>query len=362
MTTVGETAEKAGVNIRSSDLTDRITAPQPPIHWSLFHVVPVPLVITDQSGVVVFCNQAFFRELEHPAETEVVGKKLCALLHCRDVPKDGENSTNCSHCPVTGGKKHGLVASGVTDCEIQIHANDFPWAGEVFRILTLSIQNEKDELVLVQHSFYHDLSNSINLLKGYTDLLAVADESSLPEIVEPVRFLTDKISDEIEVQKKLLWGKENLHQLTWQALHSRDFLQETIKRLFPPDDPRNNHLVIDECSQAVAFISEPAILRRALLNVILNALEANRGEDVVLVGSYEALDAVIFSVHNSQTFPERFREGVFKQRVSEKGNGRGIGLYGTRLLVEKYLRGRILLKSDPGNGTTVMIELPVEPF
>ncbi|GAB4332402.1 MAG: hypothetical protein Kow0037_09880 [Calditrichia bacterium] len=333
--------------------------PPIPIQWSLYQIVPTPLAICDHSGDIIFYNQVFLKTFGNPEETGAERITLCRLLSCRN---EGVANSHCQTCPVLSRTAQGFIQSGNDGAEVRIAANEFPWAGREYRIFTLQKSENLDELKITEATFYHDISNSISLLKGYTDLLPESDRETLQEIAGPIRFLTEKIAEEVEVQKKLLLGKEDNRDLTWQALNSKDFLAETLSKLFPPDDPRVNHLVMDECSQSVAFISEPSILRRALINLLLNALEANRGKDVVQVGCYETLDSVLFSVHNMQTIPAAIRGDVLKRRVTEKNSGRGMGLYGTRIMVEKYLKGRISLESDPRNGTTVHVELPVEPF
>ena len=52
---------------------------------------------------------------------------------------------------------------------------------------------------------------------------------------------------------------------------------------------------------------------------------------------------------------------VFQRSFSTKGGpGRGVGTYGARLLVQRYLGGTLSFTSVPGSGTTFVLSLPEE--
>ena len=49
---------------------------------------------------------------------------------------------------------------------------------------------------------------------------------------------------------------------------------------------------------------------------------------------------------------------VFQRSFSTKGDGRGLGTYGSRLLTERYLGGEIGFESTESTGTTFRVSLP----
>ena len=54
--------------------------------------------------------------------------------------------------------------------------------------------------------------------------------------------------------------------------------------------------------------------------------------------------------------PDNIKERVFENGFSTKGEGRGVGLYHTRLLIES-LGGKISFESKLGQGTCFMVQL-----
>ena len=56
---------------------------------------------------------------------------------------------------------------------------------------------------------------------------------------------------------------------------------------------------------------------------------------------------------------ELVQRQVFNRSFTTKGKGRGLGSYAMKLLGERYLQGKVSFTTDPEEGTTFRIELPV---
>jgi signal transduction histidine kinase len=106
--------------------------------------------------------------------------------------------------------------------------------------------------------------------------------------------------------------------------------------------------------------ADPAVFRLVLLNLLNNALEACSPGDRVTVaihpsGSRLELVVTDTGAGMSRETLERVTELFF----STKPRGSGIGL----ALVDRVVReagGRLLIDSEPGQGTTVRVIIPVE--
>ncbi len=65
-----------------------------------------------------------------------------------------------------------------------------------------------------------------------------------------------------------------------------------------------------------------------------------------------------FLVHNPAVMPEAVRAQVFQRSFSTTGDrNRGLGTYSVKLLVERYLGGRVSFRSEEGHGTTFRVTL-----
>ncbi|MEY3026928.1 MAG: Sensor protein ZraS [Planctomycetota bacterium] len=112
---------------------------------------------------------------------------------------------------------------------------------------------------------------------------------------------------------------------------------------------------------AVARI-DPALVKQALLNLMINATQAMAAHPSdareLLVRITPSPDEII--VHVIDTGPgipsERHRE-VFRPYVSGRKGGSGLGLAVTRRIIEEH-GGRIDLFSEPGTGTDFAVVLP----
>ena len=103
--------------------------------------------------------------------------------------------------------------------------------------------------------------------------------------------------------------------------------------------------------------ADPDQLRRVLLNVVNNALEAMEGRsgELSVTTSREGREAVI-TVRDAGPGVEDV-ERIFEPYYTTKVKGTGLGLAIARQIVEEH-HGRISVKSQLGVGTTVRIHLP----
>ena len=112
----------------------------------------------------------------------------------------------------------------------------------------------------------------------------------------------------------------------------------------------------DERAEVVADARK---IRQALLNVVLNALQASpRGGKVTLAVARSGPETVrIRVVDRGAGMTRQILERIRKPYFTTRSGGSGLGVAIARALVEQH-DGRMLIESEPGKGTTVTIELP----
>jgi two-component system nitrogen regulation sensor histidine kinase NtrY len=103
--------------------------------------------------------------------------------------------------------------------------------------------------------------------------------------------------------------------------------------------------------------ADPDHLKRVFLNVVNNALEAMEGRsgDVEVTTSLDDGDVVIAVRDEGPGVEDVAR--IFEPYFTTKAKGTGLGLVIARQIVDEH-RGRILVESRLGKGTTVKIRLP----
>lgn len=113
--------------------------------------------------------------------------------------------------------------------------------------------------------------------------------------------------------------------------------------------------------------ADPVQLTRALVNVIENAVVHGRGHgadgDLILVRVVARNGhGVVRVVDRGPGIPDHARERIFapfERGDAVAGSGSGLGLAIARGFVEAN-RGRVRIESYPGQGTAVVVELPLE--
>jgi signal transduction histidine kinase len=99
-------------------------------------------------------------------------------------------------------------------------------------------------------------------------------------------------------------------------------------------------------------------LTQALMNLLLNAVEATQNHDEVKVNLYETNRAVTIEVHDSGPgLDEEQRKHLFEAFYTTKPDGTGLGLAVSRELVEE-MGGKLTYKNG-SPGAMFIIELPV---
>jgi signal transduction histidine kinase len=99
-------------------------------------------------------------------------------------------------------------------------------------------------------------------------------------------------------------------------------------------------------------------LEQAVLNLVINALEAcPKDAAVILRTAEEEGDVVISVVDNGPGIPEDIQVNLFQPFFTTKKQGTGLGLFSARRIVQDH-NGVIEVDTCLGKGTTVSIRLP----
>jgi signal transduction histidine kinase len=102
-------------------------------------------------------------------------------------------------------------------------------------------------------------------------------------------------------------------------------------------------------------------VRSALLNLVLNALEAMpRGGRLTMALRPEGPGHVLLEVADTgEGIPQEEQERVFEFAYTTRENGNGLGLAIVHHCIVEEHGGRVSLDSRPGAGTRVRVTLPV---
>jgi signal transduction histidine kinase len=110
--------------------------------------------------------------------------------------------------------------------------------------------------------------------------------------------------------------------------------------------------------QALSLDADARKLRQALLNVVLNAIQASPRDATVRVSVAGECDRAVIAVHDDGIgMTPEILERIRKPYFTTKEGGTGLGVAVARGLVEQH-GGSLEFRSAPGKGTTVSLRLP----
>lgn len=154
-------------------------------------------------------------------------------------------------------------------------------------------------------------------------------------------------------------------QLDRQERDLREVVEELID-FFRPQAERAGVLLRVEAPPSPIVVSVDAgLIKQALLNLMLNAVQAMEGRDrrnLLLRLERDSLgaspEARIHVIDTGPGIPQERRATLFLPYSSTRPGGTGLGLATTRRIVEEH-GGRVTLSSEPGVGSDFVLHLPL---
>jgi signal transduction histidine kinase len=215
----------------------------------------------------------------------------------------------------------------------------------------------------------HEIRNPLTGISGALSVLSrdfPADDSRR-EIVRQTRLLIERLNNTVE--DILHYSRPSSPQ--FQTVKLDDIVDRSLSLADGEARKAGIQLVKEPPSDAngaaPAMVSaDPHQIQQVLLNLILNAIQASTAGSQVAVrtqvstdGAESARATVAVEDHGKGMTPEEAAQ-AFQPFFSTKAHGTGLGLPIARQILEQH-HGRISLRSTPGVGTCVEVELPAHP-
>ncbi len=225
--------------------------------------------------------------------------------------------------------------------------------------LLSELQETRQRRRKLERIFFHDILNLVGSVRGFAELLKDKEVHATQEVFDLIYNAADRTLEDIEAQRTLADVENDEQYIEPVEINSR-LLMNLIANLYRHHDvAKGKTLTITENTEDVQFVSDQSILSRILGNMLKNALESTLPGGGITFSCYKKMGQVCFAVHNEEAIPESVRSQIFKQAVSTKGKGRGIGTYSMKLLTE-CLQGQISFTSSVREGTTFQACFPIK--
>ena len=328
--------------------------------------------ILNSKRQIIFANKALADTFGVAVE-EAVGQRPGELVGCRRARVGPDGCGTSKYCSACGagqalrqarlGHTHEhecrILREGGDPLDLRVTATPFSVGDEQFVLFSaLDISDEKRRQSL-ERIFFHDIMNTATGVRGLSTMARTISGEERDELLEMIEHSSEQLIGEIEGQRVLLAAESNELSAHAEEIDS-GVLLATVSSVYATHEVAAGKIVaIEDTAEPVRFVSDPVLLGRVIGNLTKNALEAtsNGGRVTLRCG----LDGshVRFSVHNEGVIPERARLQIFQRSFTTKGEGRGLGTYGARLLTQRYLGGEISFESKRGDGTVFTVRLPL---
>lgn len=335
------------------------------------------VAVLNRHRQILALNEGLLRFLGMEDGTEALGLRPGEVLHCvhsEDWPGGCGTSRFCSTCGAAISvvlalrnnepqERECLLTvgppGGESSIELMVRAIPLSLAGEPLVLLLLQDIRDEKRREAIEQVFLHDISNLLTSLTGYSSRFAVAPSREYPELAARVETLSLLLADEIRSHSILLDAERGTYRLHALPVDVGEVLQD-VKSLFeyqPCSEGRILRMEIPEPSPTLRV--DVSLLKRVLVNMVKNALEATPVGGSVRVWVEQEESAFSFRVHNPGWMEDQVAMRVFQRHFSTKReSGRGLGTYSMKLLGERCLGGAVRFVSSRDEGTTFSLGLP----
>jgi signal transduction histidine kinase len=206
----------------------------------------------------------------------------------------------------------------------------------------------------------HEIGNPLNGIKlTISHLRDLFCEHDLDE--ESFKKYADTIIKEVNrldaiVRDFLMFSKER--ELSLRPYRIDKLLHETIRLIEKDAQKRGVGVKMNIALMEKEALVDPQLLKSALLNLLINAMDACNGSGTIEVSASDSNGRYAIEIKDCGAgIPEEILDKIFDPYFSTKPTGTGLGLSLTKTIIEKH-DGEIVVRSVSGEGATVSIAFP----
>jgi PAS domain S-box-containing protein len=218
----------------------------------------------------------------------------------------------------------------------------------------------------------HEIKNPLAGIQGAVDILIRRRDKNDPEreALEGMRHEVERIDSTV----RALLDRARPRLVSVRASSLTDIVGRAVNlaRAQLTDTATGGRLVnieFEPSADPITIPIDPAQIEDAVLNLIINAIEAADGDGQVKIRiarsendrAEEFEDEAIVEVSdNGRGISEEDLTRIFNPFFTTRPGGTGLGLPAVRRIAQAH-GGRVEVKSSPGKGSTFTVRLPINP-
>lgn len=264
------------------------------------------------------------------------------------------------------------VAAGDWKQQVQITTGDeIGQLGESFNRMTNDLVTQRDRLVQAERvaawrelarRLAHELKNPLFPLQLTIETMEKARQMDSPDLQEIVREGTRTLHEEFTQLKNVIARFSDFSKMPAPEVQSVDvnaLAQAAAQLQQPVLQAKGIRNAIEITPAPLLAAADPVLLRRAVDNLILNAIDAMPTGGTLTLRTSRAEERAVIEVADtgSGLAPEEC-ERLFTPYYTTKQHGTGLGLAIVQSIVSDH-GGQISVRSAKGSGTTFRMEFPL---
>jgi len=222
----------------------------------------------------------------------------------------------------------------------------------------LAQQGKMASLGVLSSGVAHEINNPLGVILGYAGYL----EKKIPP-EDPNFHFIHEIKRESKRCKKIvqdLLSYARTPKPVIEPTNLNALLEQIVEFSINHTDLRQVSIITKFDAKLPKIPADADQLRQVSINLILNAAAAmTDGGEIRVQTSLEFEWAKVEFIDNGSGIESENLEKIFEPFFTTKARGTGLGLAITKQIVEQH-QGEISIASTPGEGTTVVLLLPLE--
>jgi signal transduction histidine kinase len=204
----------------------------------------------------------------------------------------------------------------------------------------------------------HEVKNPLNAILLHVEVAKAKLARGDTDVSQQMEIISREIVRLDRVVKTFLDFTRPV-ELKLDQVPLAEFLHEIVDLAKPQAEASKIHVAVDEQVDGVEVRMDRDLLKQAVLNVVVNAMQAMpEGGELRFEAQANEDTAELRISDTGPGIPPELRDKIFRLYFTTRKEGSGIGLAMAFRFVQLH-DGTIDFTSEPGKGTTFSIRLPI---
>jgi signal transduction histidine kinase len=204
----------------------------------------------------------------------------------------------------------------------------------------------------------HEIKNPLNSIALRLEMLRSQVTEDSPDSEREFAILSEEVTRLDRVVRTFLDFNRPV-ELVLEDVDVAELAAEVLQVMEPEAVQKGIEVSLTRPDEAVVVKADPDLLRQALLNIAVNAIEAMASGGHLGIEVEKKRDSCTIRIQDTGPgIPQQQRDKIFQLYYTTKPRGSGIGLAMTYRAVQLH-GGTIEVEGESGKGTTFRITLPL---